>query len=273
MAISFSLIGVVLFVIMTSSNRSFTFAFSHHPSPTHHHIFSDCLLIRSDLPPCRSWSLTRMQMAGDLSTDEGAGKIRYLGSGDDAIIRPGVVLVSPAHEYDHFLMRSAVFIYAIGLDEKKNTIVRGVVLDHPTAFTIGEMSPNVMGALSNNRLFRGGYDGSDTAMLLHSAGGPDGPIKSGSMIGSSGIFEGGVVSAMESADAGVVETNRCKFFFNFMQFTEKELDNMFLGIEDGDAWVSVEIPVDYVLSSDYDRGQLWSKLRNSIREIRIRSKL
>jgi hypothetical protein len=135
---------------------------------------------------------------------------------------------------------------------------------------IGEMSPNVMGGLSENRLFRGGYDGSDTAMLLHSAGG-DGPIKSGSMIGSSGIFEGGLVSAMESADAGLIETNRCKFFFNYMQFTQKELDNMFAGAEDGDTWVSVEIPPDYVLNSDYTRGQLWSKLRNSIREKRIRS--
>lgn len=270
MAISFPSLGVVLFSLIASPNRKFTFAFSHHPSPTHHHVFSDSLLIRSDLPLCRSRSLTRRHMSGDLSTNEGAGKIRYLGSGDDAIIRPGVVLVAPAHEYDHFLMRSAVFIYAIGLDDEENTIVRGVVLDHPTAFMIGEMSPNVMGGLSENRLFRGGYDGSDTAMLLHSAGG-DGPIKSGSMIGSSGIFEGGVVSAMESADAGLIETNRCKFFFNYMQFTQKELDNMFAGAEDGDTWVSVEIPPDYVLNSDYTRGQLWSKLRNSIREKRIGS--
>jgi hypothetical protein len=271
MAISSPSIGVVLvFALLTSSNRSFTFAFSHHyPSPAHRHIFSDGARFRSDLPSRRSWSMTRRQMTGDSSTNEEAGKIRYLGSGDDAIIRPGVVLVAPSHEYDHFLMRSAVFIYAIGLDEQENTIARGVVLDHPTAFTIGEMSPNVMGSLSENQLFRGGYDGSDTAILLHSAGGGDGPVKSDSMIGSSGIFEGGIVSAMESADAGVIETNRCKFFFNYMQFTEKELDNMFAGVEDGDAWVSLEIPTDYVLNSDYERGQLWSKLRNSIREIRI----
>ena len=199
--------------------------------------------------------------------DDDSGKIRYLGSGEDAIIRPGVVLLAPKHEYDHFLMKAAVFVYAIGLDEEDNTIVRAVVLDNPTAFTIGEMSPNVMGGLSDNILFRGGYDGSDTALLLHSAGG-NGPVKSVNEIGSSGIYEGGIVSAMESVDAGLIGKDQCKFFFNYMTFTEKELDNMFAGVEDGDTWVSLEIPTEYVLNSDYDRGQLWSRLRNSIREIR-----
>ena len=202
------------------------------------------------------------------TNDDDSGNIRYLGSGEDAIIRPGVVLLAPKHEYDHFLMKAAVFVYAIGLDEEENTIVRAVVLDNPTAFTIGEMSPNVMGSLSDNILFRGGYDGSDTALLLHSAGGTRGPVKSVNEIGSSGIYEGGIVSAMESVDAGIIGTDQCKFFFNYMTFTEKELDNMFAGVEDGDAWVSLEIPTEYVLNSDYDRGQLWSRLRNSIREIR-----
>jgi len=32
-------------------------------------------------------------MATDAEGNEGAGKVRYLGSGDNAIIRPGVVLV------------------------------------------------------------------------------------------------------------------------------------------------------------------------------------
>lgn len=138
----------------------------------------------------------------------------------------------------------------------------GVVIDHPTAFTIGEMSPNVMGKISDNQLFRGGYDGSDSAMLLHSAGGLDGPVKTGEEIGSSGIYEGGIVSAIEAVEAGLTEPDRCKFFFNHMQFTDKELDDMFSGTEDGDKWVSLEIPPEYVLNSDYDRGDLWSRLRN-----------
>lgn len=54
-------------------------------------------------------------------------EIRYLGSGPDAIVRPGVVLVAPEHEYDHFLMKSAVFVYAIGLDDNNDMVIRGEV--------------------------------------------------------------------------------------------------------------------------------------------------
>jgi len=64
-------------------------------------------------------------MASDSSSIEDLGSVRYLGSGEDAIIRPGVVLVSPTREYDLFLRRSAVFVYAIGLNENENTIIRG----------------------------------------------------------------------------------------------------------------------------------------------------
>ena len=255
---------VVSIVLISTNNRSFAFAFRHHPTTT-----CNGLPLLSNLCP-------RMHMTignyDNISNNKEMENIRYLGAGDNAIIRPGVVLVAPTHEYDHFLMKSAVFIYAIGLDDEDNTIVRGVVLDHPTAFTIGEMSPNVMGALSENRIFRGGYDGRDTAMLLHSAGGPDGPVKSDTPIGLSSIYEGGIVSAMEAADAGSIDCNQCKFFFNYMQFTGAALDKMFGGVEDGDTWVSLEIPPDYILNSDYDRGQLWSKLRNSIREIQLESR-
>ena len=210
-----------------------------------------------------------MAASNDISS-----KIRYLGSGDEAIIRPGVVLVAPAHEYDHFLMKSAVFVYAIGLDENEDMVIRGVIIDHPTAFTISEMSPNVMGSLSDNLMFRGGRSGADSAMLLHSVGGDDGHVKgTGEMIGSSGIYEGGVVSAMEAADAGLANPDQFKFFFNYMQFRENELDDMFKGVVDDDdgkldEWVSLEVPPEYVLDSDVERGEMWSKLRNTIREIR-----
>ena len=253
------MISHLLAVILVALSSGRVASFTSPSPPLQTHVRSKSI---SDDSPAR------LRMANDINLprDDDAGKVRYLGSGEDAIIRPGVVLVAPNHEYDHFLKNSAVFVYAIGSDDE-TTVVRGVVLDHPTAFTIGEMSPNVMGVISNNQLYRGGYDGSDTAMLLHSAGG-DGPVKSDKMIGSSGIYEGGIVSAMESVDSGLIDSSRCKFFFNYMQFTEKELDDMFAGTEDGDQWVSLEIPPEYVLDSDYDRGELWSKLRNNIREFR-----
>ena len=51
--------------------------------------------------------------------------IKYLGSGPDAVVRPGVVIVAPEHEYDHFLMKSAVFVYAVGLDNNQDMVIRG----------------------------------------------------------------------------------------------------------------------------------------------------
>ena len=66
-----------------------------------------------------------MNMATGSSNEDEPQRIRYLGSGKDAIIRPGVVMVAPNHEYDHFLMRSAVFVYAIGLDENQDVVIRG----------------------------------------------------------------------------------------------------------------------------------------------------
>mmetsp|Transcript_13523 Transcript_13523/g.20875 ORF Transcript_13523/g.20875 Transcript_13523/m.20875 type:complete len:255 (+) Transcript_13523:30-794(+) len=222
----------------------------------------------SDVMPSRQ-RLSSLSMA---ESNHISSKIRYLGSGDDAIIRPGVVLVAPKHEYDHFLMKSAVFVYAIGLDENEDMVIRGVIIDHPTAFTISEMSPNVMGSLSDNLMFRGGRSGSDSAMLLHSAGGADGHVKVGEMIGSSGIYEGGVVSAMEAADAGLASPDQFKFFFNYMQFRENELEDMFQGVVDDDGkideWVSLEVPPEFVLNSDLERGEMWSRLRNTIQEIR-----
>ena len=52
-------------------------------------------------------------------------QVRYLGKGDRAIIRPGVVMVAPAHESSHFLMKSAVFVYGMGLDQYGEHVTRG----------------------------------------------------------------------------------------------------------------------------------------------------
>ncbi|KAL7525406.1 hypothetical protein ACHAXR_000994 [Thalassiosira sp. AJA248-18] len=178
--------------------------------------------------------------------------ILYLGAGQDAIVRPGVVLVA---QYDNFLMRSSVFVYAIGLDENVSTIIRGksrydfllfaiyIKQKSYESFLVTQQHLQLAKCGNQNQLFRGGYDGSDSAMILHSAGGPNGPVKSDTAMESVDagliepdrcklIFERGIVSAMESVDAGLIEPDRSKFFFNYRQFTEKELDDMFSGTED-----------------------------------------
>ena len=143
-----------------------------------------------------------------------------------------------------------------------------MIIDHPTAFTVGEMSPNVQGSISNNLLFRGGNSGQDSAMLLHSAGGTNGHIRSGEMIGNSGIYEGGIVHAMKAVDEGLVDVDQCKFFFNYMQFRELELYDLFSAVEDDDSWASLEVPPEYVLDSDLERGEMWMKLRGTVKKNR-----
>ena len=67
--------------------------------------------------------------------------IRFLGMGPHAIIRPGIVLIAPPNEYHHFYRQSAIFVYAMGEDESYNNthVIRGVIIDHPTPFTVSEM--------------------------------------------------------------------------------------------------------------------------------------
>ena len=166
-----------------------------------------------------------------------------------------------------FLIRKSQYLNVV-LFSTHTLLHIGVILDHPTAFTVGEMSPNVLGTVSNNLLFRGGNSGEDSAMLLHSAGGQNGHIQSGEMIGNSGVYEGGIASAMEAVDAGLVDASQCKFFFNYMQFRELELDDLFSEVEDGDAWASLELPREYVLDSDLGRGDLWMKLRGTVKKNR-----
>ena len=104
--------------------------------------------------------------------------------------------------------------------------------------------------------------GGESAFMLHS---DEGVAKTADqeMVGTSGIYQGGFEHTL-STD---FDTEKAKFFFHFMEFTEQELENMLNDSEsDGDPWVSMEIPSDMVLSSEYDRGDAWARLRNIARQ-------
>jgi len=227
-------------------------------------------------------------MAGDNDSNT-KSSLRFLGKGENAVIRPGVVLIAPNHEYNHFLMRSAVFIHAMGINEYDEHVTRGVILDHPTAFNMGEMGGgSVHGNLAHSLLFQGGDTGNDSCMLLHSAGSgcnndanghieccsneeSDQKIDCGDMIGSSGIYEGGLYHAMDLVDDGTIGSTEFKFFFNFIEFTDVELEGMMSATDtDGDAWVSMEVPTGVVLNNDYGRGECWSYLRNQMKQMMMK---
>ena len=156
-------------------------------------------------------------------------EIRFLGKGANAIVRPGVVLLAPAEEFHHYLREAAVFIYAMGTDDNDDYVIRGAILDNPTPFTIGEMmEKKSSGGVYENLIFRGGESGGQEAFCLHS-------VDSLGLeeIGTSRIYQGGELDKIE-------DPSKVKFFFNYMEFLEQELEDMLEIIqEDGDGWTSV----------------------------------
>lgn len=193
--------------------------------------------------------------------------VRFLGKGANSVVRPGVVLLPPREEFNHYLRRAALFVYGMGLDEQDEDVIRAVVLDNPTPFTMGEMSPGgVVGALAHNLLWRGGNRGPDAAMLLHSCETRD-ETSCARSIGASGIFEGGLQEAMDRCNEGLSENGDYKFFFNYCEFSPTELEGMLKEVgEDGDAWMSVEVPPQIVLSDLWNKGECWSFLRNTVKQ-------
>lgn len=186
--------------------------------------------------------------------------IEYLGKGANAIVRPGVVLIPPSFEFSTYLRECAIFIHAMGFDEQLEAdVIRGVVIDYPTAFNMGEMG-GIEGKLADNIIYRGGSQGGDSVMMLHSFGGGTNEI------GTSGIYEGGLAEAMEACDNGTANPRQFKFFFNYCQFGAEELEDIISVQEDDDAWLSVQLPPEMVLCDFIDRGDCWKQLRNAMRQ-------
>jgi hypothetical protein len=217
---------------------------------------------------------------GDSRGIVSGGKFSFLGSGSQAIVRPGVVLVAPTHEYHHYYRRSAIFIYAMGesaefaalegnadYDETGEYVIRGVIIDHPTPFTLAEMTSGlrddfVENPLGQKLLFRGGSQGGECVLLFHDC--QDAAI--GESIGSSGVYQGGWDKIISCCASGKLDPDyNAKVFFNYLEFTETELESMLhsTGKEDSsDLWISMEVPTDFILNPDYARGDAWSRLRN-----------
>jgi putative AlgH/UPF0301 family transcriptional regulator len=197
----------------------------------------------------------------------GSSDIRFLGHGEHAIVRPGVVLVAPSHEYHHFYRKAAIFVHGMGEDPHGDYVVRGLIIDHPTPFTLKEMildqdKINRSNSMGDSLLWRGGDKGGDGVILLHNR------IELGQpQIGLSGLYQGGWDAALAAADRK--DDSSFKIFFNYCEFTEQELENMLQSNDDdGDGWSSVEVDPSFVLDDTWDRGDAWARLRNSIAQVR-----
>jgi hypothetical protein len=151
----------------------------------------------------------------------------------------------------------------MGEDDNGDYVIRGVIIDQPTPFTLQEMTDEnaaiANSPLGNNLLFRGGDKGKDGVILLH-----DQEALGQSLIGLSGIYQGGWDAALAACAAGDADPDDFKIFFNYCQFTEAELDDLLQSDEDGDGWMSVEVGADVILNPDWDRGDAWQRLRNAV---------
>jgi len=160
----------------------------------------------------------------------------------------GCVLLSSVGEFDHFLSKAAVLV--VRHDEEGS---QGVILDKPTAFTMGETSPN-SGVFAPNTLYMGGETGSDTALFLHKYK-MDGACN---YIGG-GIYTGGYREARQMVEDRLAHPRDFKFIFNYVDWgpglLEKEIN--------AKKWDVVRVPPQLIL----EHGQssfLWNKARNTI---------
>ena len=223
-------------------------------------------------PPARIVSSSSLSLSAEDSSPQvtsSNNNVRFLGMGPNAIVRPGVVLIAPPDEFHHFYRQSAIFIYAMGEDETYNNtyVIRGTIIDHPTPFTLAEMmeegdatKEEASGPLSQNLIYRGGDRGEDSLFLLHNQP----TVGAGIEIGTSGIYEGGLQDAIAACQEGTgnVTPQDFKFHFNYCEFTEDQLEQMLAD----DPWISAEIPPEMILSAEWDRGDCWRQLRNSLRD-------
>jgi Uncharacterized ACR, COG1678 len=220
-------------------------------------------------------------------------KIRYLGKGSDAIVREGCVLLPPTDEYQHFLMRTALWVYAMGWDDdNQEQLIRCVGLDNPTPFTMAEMmmqdnnnnddiATSIQSSvLLQNLIYRGGNTGGDVAMMFHSVSELE-----RTEIGHSGMYEGGLEAAIRYVETkqkddesyifqsseGCVPirpVERFKFFFNYCQFSPDEIESMLASnVDDNtdDAWISLEVPPEVILA-EWDKNECWKYLRNRMKQ-------
>ena len=167
-------------------------------------------------------------------------------------VAPGVAVVAPAGEYNHFLRKATIFIV-----EQTDEATIGVNLLSPTMLTIGEAAPVITGPLAENRLWMGGEHGGRGAIMLHAVPGLDGSKP----IGDSDIFVGGIRAAQDLVASGERSSSDFKFFFNVAKWSTDQLQ---IAVDEG-RWTAFQIPTDLVLLQDDSLaiGDLWSVVKRS----------
>jgi putative AlgH/UPF0301 family transcriptional regulator len=165
-------------------------------------------------------------------------------------LKRGVVLLAQPDDHGHFVMRAAVLLFDHGSDRGS----RGVILEKPTAFTMGETTGNA-GPFEANSVFLGGGDGSDTAIMLHRY-----DLEGFAKYIGSGIYVGGLKQAREMVESYKAKPKDFKFVFNTLEWAPGHLEKE---VADG-RWDLVHVPPHMITEQGPELGKLWSKARNSL---------
>ena len=206
-----------------------------------------------------------------------AGKSKYnvkiLGRGADAVVKLGSILVPPSEEFHHYYRESAIYIYAMGTtddDDSGDYVIRGVLIDHPTPFVLDEVIENdgmqMEDPLGFNLIYRGGGNSKESILLFHKHSDLD--SETSTQIADN-IYQGGLNEGRNKILNGNAESTDFKFFFGYCEFTEEELEEMLNSSfeDENDTWTSVTVDnPDFILSTDWEKGDAYKYLRNSIKQ-------
>ena len=160
---------------------------------------------------------------------------------------PGCILLAKPDEYDHFFHHAVILLF-----EHNSKGSLGLMVDKPSAFTMGEMTPNSE-MFAPNILYTGGSDGSDTAVMLHKY--DLGPYAK--PVGSRGLYLGGLKEAKELVLAFKAHPRDFKFIFNNVQWGPGVLEKEIAAGK----WDVCEAPADVVVNSDRVKC-IWQTMRN-----------
>lgn len=159
------------------------------------------------LKPWRSICAIQVSMGGDILETEFTGA--------------GTVMVASPYEFGHTMSEACVFLYDCTTEK-----AQGVILQSPTAFTLGEMAAGIA-PFDANPLFTGGDAGDDTAIMIgqYDLGGYS------KAVGTSGLYVGGLREAKALVREGQegdtfngVHPLDFKFFYKSCEWTIDQLD-------------------------------------------------
>jgi putative AlgH/UPF0301 family transcriptional regulator len=165
----------------------------------------------------------------------------------------GCVLLSQPNERDPELYHAAVFIFS----HQPTKGSSGVVLDFPAPFT-GEKTIMGFPEFATNRLWKGGHQGGDFAIVLHKHK----EVNLSKHVGN-GIYLGGVGHIAEMIKNQQLAPSEFKIMFSSLEWGKYQLE---VEIEQK-RWDVCHIPVEQVLDQEiYKDRKLWIRCRRKLRE-------